>query len=81
MDGDFSHKALIGRINSDLANNLGNLLNRTINMMKRYYDCIIPEPTEPNEDANLKNEFQEGISTVHSPVSYTHRTLPTNREV
>ncbi len=66
MDGDFSHKALIGRINSDLANNLGNLLNRTINMMKRYYDCIIPEPTNPNEDADLKNEFQEGTGTVHS---------------
>jgi methionyl-tRNA synthetase len=66
MDGDFSHKALIGRINSDLANNLGNLLNRTINMMKRYYDCIIPEPTDPNEDADLKNEFHEGIGTAHS---------------
>ena len=66
MDGDFSHKALIGRVNSDLANNLGNLLNRTINMMKRYHDCIIPEPTEPNEDADLKNEFQKGIDTVHN---------------
>ena len=30
LDGDFSHKALIGRLNSDLANNLGNLLNLSL---------------------------------------------------
>jgi methionyl-tRNA synthetase len=65
MDGDFSHKALIGRINSDLANNLGNLLNRTISMMKRYHDNVVPEPTDPTEDADLKEEFRSGIDDVH----------------
>jgi methionyl-tRNA synthetase len=65
MDGDFSHKALIGRINSDLANNLGNLLNRTINMMKRYYDKMVPEPTSPDEDSDLKNDFRNVIDNVH----------------
>jgi methionyl-tRNA synthetase len=64
LDGDFSHKALIGRINSDLANNLGNLLNRTMSMIKRYHDQMIPEPKSLDEDADLKNEFQMGIEAV-----------------
>ena len=42
QDGDFSHKALVGRINSDLANNLGNLLNRTLNMLKKYFKGELP---------------------------------------
>ena len=49
LDGDFSHKALIGRLNSDLANNLGNLLNRTVNMMKKYFDATIPTPATPGD--------------------------------
>jgi methionyl-tRNA synthetase len=64
LDGDFSHKALIVRINSDLANNLGNLLNRTMSMINRYHDQIIPEPNSRDEDADLKNEFKLGIETV-----------------
>lgn len=37
-DGTFSEEALINRINSDLANVLGNLVNRTISMNKKYFD-------------------------------------------
>ena len=40
-DGIFSKKLLINIINSDLANNLGNLLNRTMAMSKKYFDGIV----------------------------------------
>lgn len=65
LDGDFSHKALMGRLNSDLANNLGNLLNRTISMMKKYFDGVIPAPaTEGDEDNALVNKSSEVIDEV-----------------
>lgn len=43
-DGDFSRANLIQRYNSDLANDLGNLLNRTVSMVGRYFQGTIPEP-------------------------------------
>ena len=65
LDGDFSHKALIGRLNSDLANNLGNLLNRTVNMMKKYFDGTIPTPATPgDEDSALENKAREVVDEV-----------------
>jgi len=65
LDGDFSHKALIGRINSDLANNLGNLLNRTLNMLKKYFKGELPKPdTKGDEDAPLVAKSAEVIKEV-----------------
>jgi methionyl-tRNA synthetase len=48
-DGDFSHQALVGRINSDLANGLGNLLSRTVTLMERFSNGKIPEPASSCE--------------------------------
>jgi methionyl-tRNA synthetase len=42
QDGSFSFDALIGRYNSDLANGLGNLASRTLNMIQQYRDGVIP---------------------------------------
>ncbi|MEN9202117.1 MAG: methionine--tRNA ligase [Thermostichus sp. DG_1_6_bins_120] len=41
-DGDFSESRFIDILNADLANDLGNLLNRTLNMLKKYGDYRIP---------------------------------------
>ncbi len=65
LDGDFSHKALIGRINSDLANNLGNLLNRTLTMLKKYFKGELPKvDLKGDEDAPLIAKSAEVIKEV-----------------
>jgi len=45
LDGDFSEEALIHRINSDLTNDLGNLVSRTLAMIQKYADDTIPLPS------------------------------------
>ncbi len=52
-DGSFSEDALINRTNGDLANILGNLVNRTIGMANKYFDGII-EDKKTNEDLDNK---------------------------
>ena len=43
-DGDFSHRAVVGRLNGDLANDFGNLAQRVLSMIARYCDARLPEP-------------------------------------
>lgn len=49
LDGDFSERGLVQRINSDLANDLGNLLNRTLQMMTKYRGGVVPSRVCPTE--------------------------------
>ncbi len=56
LDGDFSEKAVIGRINSDLANDLGNLFSRTLSMINKFSGGVIKKGKEFTE---LEKEYQE----------------------
>lgn len=46
QDGDFSFKSFRNRFNSDLANDLGNLLNRTLSMLGKYCEGVVPDPKD-----------------------------------
>ncbi len=44
QDGSYSHEAIVGRINADLANDLGNLAQRSLSMIGKYAGGAVPEP-------------------------------------
>lgn len=56
-DGSITYETIIERYNSDLANTIGNLVNRTIAMQNKYFDGVICEPTEAEDVDNELKQF------------------------
>ena len=64
-DGSITYDTMTERYNSDLANTIGNLVNRTIAMTNKYFDGVIPAPTKKDAlDDDLANACYEAVKKV-----------------
>lgn len=79
-DGNLTYEILIERINSDLANVLGNLVNRTITMSQKYFGGVVVAPTkkEAIDDELIslvlesKNKVEASMNTLHVAEAIDH---------
>lgn len=67
QDGNFTENEFINKVNADLANNLGNLLNRTLNMTKKYCGGNVPQ--QERQSSIQINKTEENVSLRFEPVN------------
>lgn len=71
-DSSFSNEIMINRINSDLANGIGNLVSRTVAMADKYFGGTLPECREDTElDTEFKNTVVKTVADVDNAMSKT----------
>ncbi|HEY8121739.1 MAG TPA: methionine--tRNA ligase [Myxococcota bacterium] len=69
-DANFTEEALVERVNADLANNLGNLLSRTLNLVEKFCDARVPEPTlRGDAEAKLAEAAPAAIADVEAAMA------------
>ncbi len=72
-DGSITYENVINRYNTDLANNLGNLVSRTHAMTTKYFGGIIPAPTAPEAlDEELKEAFAKAVTLSRQNMESFH---------
>lgn len=69
-DGDFSELALVGRINSDLANDLGNLLNRTHRMIASYRGGVVPVSDEMSDLSMMSLDVLDAVDAAMNEYAF-----------
>ncbi|MBQ7346374.1 MAG: methionine--tRNA ligase [Clostridia bacterium] len=72
-DGSITYEAVIKRFNMDLVNNLGNLVKRTLDMEKKYFDKVVPAPAgEEGTDAELKAACAKAYKDLRTAMDDYH---------
>lgn len=78
VDANFTEEAMVARINADLANNLGNLVSRTLNMTARFADGRVPEPGDAGDlEKEVQDACAEAVAATdrHVEAMEIHRAL------
>jgi len=90
QDANFSEEMVVKRLNSDLANDLGNLLNRVTKLLTQHFDGIVPEVEWNEEDRLIEQATQTAVKVhnlvvdlqIHAAIEETLQFVRmTNREI
>lgn len=76
LDGNFSHEGFIHRVNSDLANDLGNLVQRTLTMVYNYFGGMIEDMEKENDS---DKELRLGSESLRERVIHHYENCTLNR--
>lgn len=69
LDANFTEDAIVSRINSDLANDLGNLFSRVLSMNHRYFKGTVTKETAPPEIKSLEDDALKAVDDFKSAMS------------
>ena len=73
QDGNITYETFIARYNSDLANTLGNLVNRTVAMINKYFGGVLEKGVSEGEfDEDLKNTAIGAVSKIENLMKTWH---------
>ncbi|MBR0712816.1 methionine--tRNA ligase [Bradyrhizobium liaoningense] len=64
QDGNYNHEAIVARINADLANDLGNLAQRSLSMIAKQFSGVLPEPGEFSDNDKAILAQADGMVTL-----------------
>jgi len=83
QDGNYNHEAIVARINADLANDLGNLAQRSLSMIAKQLAGVLPEPGPFAENDKPILAQADGMialaRTAMHPTQFTRRSTPSGR--